>query len=146
MSMTLTGYSAYQHAVTSTPKGKEDILLMLYDGVLKFVRLAKKGLTQKQMATKGENLSKALAILSELDCALDHQIGGDIASNLASLYPYIMLRLNYANLHNDLGAIEEVEGLLLDLQQTFQAAAKQTMTGPVTVPEPTALEGVNVAI
>src|SRR2546422_7220398 len=119
--MTPTGYSAYQHAVTNTPKRKEDILLMLYDGVLKFVRFTKQGLTQKQMATKGENLSKALAILTELDCALDHQIGGDIATNLASLYRYIMLRLTYANMHNDLSAMEEVESLLLDLQQTFQA-------------------------
>jgi flagellar protein FliS len=144
--MTPTRYSAYQRAVTSTPKRKEDILLMLYDGVLKFVRFAKQGLRQKQMATKGENLSKALAILTELDCALDHQIGGDIATNLASLYHYIMLRLTYANLHNDLGAMEEVESLLLGLQQAFVTAAKQTMTGPVTVTEPTAPGGVNVAI
>src|SRR3989442_930938 len=114
--MNQAGYSAYRAAVTQTTQSKEEILLMLYDGVLKFLKFARMSLTQKHIAAKGENLSKALAIITELDCALDRQNGGDIAANLASLYQYMLTRLTHANIHNDLAALEEVEGLLTELQ------------------------------
>jgi flagellar protein FliS len=147
--MRQAGYSAYKSAVVQTTKSNEEILLMLYDGVLKFIKFAKMSLTQKHIATKGENISKALAIITELDCALDYQNGAEIAANLGSLYYYMLTRLTHANLHNDLEALEEVEGLLTDLQQGFAASVlKKTSPVLTTVKaaEMPALEGLNVAV
>lgn len=147
--MKQTGYSAYRAAVTQRAQSKEEILLMLYDGILKFLKFARMSLTQKHIAAKGENLSKALAIITELDCALDHQNGGDIAANLASLYRYMLMRLTYANIHNNLVALEEVEGLMTELQQGFTVSLGKkpgALQVEVKTPEMTALEGLNVAI
>jgi flagellar protein FliS len=120
--MNRAGYAAYRAAVTQMTQSKEEMLLMLYDGVLKFLKCARMSLTHKHIAAKGENISKALAIITELDCALDHQSGGDIATNLTSLYHYMLMRLTHANIHNDLAALQEVEGLLTELQQGFATA------------------------
>jgi flagellar protein FliS len=120
--MNRVGYAAYRAAVTQMTQSKEEMLLMLYDGVLKFLKCARMSLTQKHIAAKGENISKALAIITELDCALDHQSGGDIATNLTTLYHYMLRRLTHANIHNDLAALQEVEGLLTELQQGFATA------------------------
>jgi flagellar protein FliS len=149
--MQRSGYTAYQSAVTTTTTRKEDLLLLLYEGALKFIRFAKRSLEQKQWSTKGEKISRVLDILTELDCALDHQIGGELATNLASLYRYMATRLTYANLHNDVAALEEVEGLLTELQEAFvasvpTAAPKSVSTARVTPLVAMRSEGLNIAV
>lgn len=146
--MQFSGYSAYKVAATTTTKSKKDLLLMLYDGILACLRLAKKGMLQKHWATKGEQISKAVAILGELDCALDHQTGGGLAENLAGLYRYAMIRLTHANLYNDLAMLTEVEQLLTELQSAFVEAAAATpaeMAEP-HVPVTAGAEGLNIAV
>lgn len=146
--MQFSGYSAYKVAATTTTKSKKDLLLMLFEGLLTCLRLAKKGMLKKQWGLKGEQISKAVAILGELDCALDHEQGGSMATNLSGLYRYATIRLTEANLRKDITALTEVEQLLSELQSAFIEAAAAT---PADIPEPmvavtAGAEGVNIAI
>ncbi len=128
--MTAAGYAGYRNVIAKTIEKKEDILLMLYEGALSAVRIAKIGITEKNPRLKGENISRVLAILTELHCALDLEKGGDLAKNLAALYPYMIKRLTHANIKNDPEALEEVDRLLGELHEGFKAAAK-TSAAPI---------------
>jgi flagellar protein FliS len=122
--MTSTAYAAYSQASINTGQSKERMLLMLYEGAVKFARLARVGIEEKNIALKGENICKVVSILSELDCALDRKAGGELAENLDALYQYMILRLTHANLKNDAKAVEEVENLLTELKDGFEGAVE----------------------
>ena len=131
--MTAAGYAGYRNVIAKTIEKKEDILLMLYEGALSAVRIAQRGIVEKNPKLKGENISRVLAILTELDCALDLEKGGDLAENLGALYGYMIKRLTHANIKNDPEALEEVERLLCELHEGFKAAAKKAAP-PVYAP------------
>jgi flagellar protein FliS len=126
--MTGSAYIAYNNSVIHTTDKKDQILLMLYDGALKFVRFARIGIEEKSPKIKGENISKIMAILTELDCALDREIGGPLAENLSRLYQYMMDRLTVANINCDAEALNEVGRLLSELREGFEGAIKKECT------------------
>jgi flagellar protein FliS len=123
--MAPTGYAAYNQAVVHTTDNKERILLMLYNGAVRFMRFARLGIEKKNAKIRGENISKVMAILTELDCALDREMGEELVENLSDLYHYMMDRLTIANMKNDIGALDEVEKLLRELKEGFDEAAKK---------------------
>ena len=71
----------------------EQLLIMLYNGAIRFVGEAEEAMTTKKIAYRGERVSKTIAILTELSATLDHEIGGEIAANLAALYDYMIRTL-----------------------------------------------------
>lgn len=103
---------------------KEQILLMLYDGAIRFTRQAKAAIENDDMATKGKYIGKAMAIISEFSNSLDHDIGGDIATDLDALYTYMLKELSYANVNNEESPLDSVINLLTDLRQTWDEAIK----------------------
>ncbi|MBW1939445.1 MAG: flagellar export chaperone FliS [Deltaproteobacteria bacterium] len=123
--MTGSAYTAYNNSMTHVTDRKDKILLMLYDGALKFVRFARIGIEEKSPKIKGENISKIMAILTELDCALDREIEGPLAENLSRLYQYMMNRLTVANIDSNAAPLDEVERLLSELREGFEGANKK---------------------
>jgi len=123
--MTPRGYEAYNQAVVHTTDNKEQILLMLYEGAVRFVRRARMGIEEKNAKIRGENISKIMAILTELDCALDREGGGELVENLSDLYHYMMDRLVYASVKNDTEALDEVGRLLAELKEGFEGALQE---------------------
>jgi flagellar protein FliS len=123
--MTGSAYTAYNNSMTHVTDRKDKVLLMLYDGALKFVRFARIGIEEKSPKIKGENISKIMAILTELDCALDREIGGPLAENLSRLYQYMMNRLTVANIDSNAEALDDVERLLSELREGFEGAIKK---------------------
>ncbi len=82
---------------------------MLFEGLMRAVGLARVALARGDIATKGEQLNKAVRIIDEaLKPSLNLEKGGDIAANLNGLYGYCVLRLTHANLKNDDAALAEV--------------------------------------
>jgi len=122
--MTYAGYSAYNR-IANTIDCREMILVKLLDGTVRFVQAARAGLEAGNPKIKGENISKAIAIISELDCSLDREMGGSLVENLSGLYRYVLNRLTLANLRNDNRILGEVEGLLLTIKEGFSEALKQ---------------------
>lgn len=89
------------------------LIEMLFDGANSAPVRARLFMQQGDIVAKGEALGKAINIIDNgLKAGLDQENGGEIATNLSSLYDYMIRRLLQANLRNDCQAIEEVEGLL----------------------------------
>ena len=123
--MIATGYAGYRNVMANMTESKEEILLMLYEGALISLRIARRGIREKNPQLKGEKISKVLAILTELDCALDREKGGELAENMAGIYRYLINRLTTANIKNDPEALEEVERLLGELYEGFKEIARR---------------------
>jgi len=74
-----------------------------------------------RIAEKGEALSRALAVIDELNASLDMEKGGTLALNLRRLYEYSIRRLADANIRNDVVTIGEVQGLLREVKAGWDA-------------------------
>ncbi|MEY0230628.1 flagellar export chaperone FliS [Providencia manganoxydans] len=97
------------------------LISILYKGALSALKRAEIFMQQNEIAAKGKELSKAIDIIDTgLKHALNHDAGGEIADNLASLYDYMVIRLLNANLENNVAYIQEVYQLLSDLASTWQ--------------------------
>jgi flagellar protein FliS len=101
------------------------ILVKLLEGTVRFIQAARVGLEAGNPKAKGENISRVIAIITELDCALDRDMGGSLVENLSNLYQYILTRLTLANLRNDNQIMGEVEELLTTIKEGFEGALKQ---------------------
>lgn len=134
-------YSAVQ--IKTANKGK--LIVLLYQGAVRFMRKALLQLEGKDMEGKGNSLIRAQDIVLELMYALDEQLlddGNELAHNLQRLYLYCYRRLVHANTHLDRAAIEEVIELFNNLLDAWEQVAKQTPEGPpVTERQSVALTG-----
>lgn len=100
----------------------EQILLMLYDGAILFIRQAKLALEEDKKFVKIEKIGRAIAILTELSNTLDYENGGEFAENMDSLYWHMIRELTRANLNDDLERITPVEAMLVDLRESWATA------------------------
>ncbi len=100
----------------------EQILLMLYDGAIRFTRRAIAGIEEDNPEMKASGISKAMAIIVEFSNSLNHEIGGKIAEDLDALYDFMIRELSSANLKNDIEKLRNVEKLLADLRVTWGEA------------------------
>ena len=126
-------FQAYQKTQVTTAK-PEKILLMLYEGAIKFVKLANVRMRAKDVAGKGTYISKTMAIISELMNTLDHDVGGQLAQDLENLYMFMMDKLIEANLHNRPEDLETVEKLLTTLYAAWEDVVNNPR--PDGVPSP----------
>ena len=117
--------NTYNKVYVDTTTNKVKMLLDLYEGAIRFVGFAERVLEARNIAKKGEYISRAIAIIGELDNALDRNAGGEIVRNLSSLYEYMIRRLTEANRGNNGHALREVKGLLENLLDTWKQAAQQ---------------------
>ena len=123
------GYARTYRANAVLTASPGQLVLMLYDGALAALADAKRHMTNKEIAAKGQALSKAIMIIeSGLKASLDIKAGGELGERLAALYEYMCDRLLRANLHNRIEIIDEVARLLVDLRGTW-AQIKPASTG-----------------
>ena len=114
----------------------EQIMIMLYDGAIRFSLQAKKKMVEKDYEGKGIFISKTQAIIDELMNSLDFNIAPDLCSNLQQLYIYINEKLTEANIKLNIEAIDEVVGLLNTLRDGWkQALAANANAAAVGKPE-----------
>ncbi len=117
-------HNAYQTIqVTTTDRGR--LLLMMYEGAIKFLRQAKAGLDAYDMPKFCRFLSKGQAIIAELMNTLDFEKGGDIARDLDRLYDFMLFYLTEANLYRDGKRVTKTIGLL----DTIYSAYKEIIEG-----------------
>ena len=110
-------YQAYQqNSVTQSTPG--ELTLMLYNGCLKFLNQAKKGIELKDIELKNTNIQKAQNILRELMITLDPNQA--ISQSMGSLYEYMINRLIEANIKNDVVIVDEVYRLTTEFRDTWK--------------------------
>ena len=98
---------------------REQILIMLYDGAIRFCRQAKAASDAGNQAEKLGRISKVFAIVTEFSDSLNHTIGGEIADDLDGLYQFILRELNLARKDTTGEHLMIVDNLLSDLRQTW---------------------------
>jgi len=108
-----------QQIETATP---EEILIMLYEGAIKFLVIAKKALDEKDIEKFHNNLLRSQHIILEFMTSLDMELGGEMAVNLYNLYEYLHYRLVQANVHKDVAMLDEVLDHLRKLKATWEQA------------------------
>jgi flagellar secretion chaperone FliS len=118
-------YQAYQKQAVTTSK-PEELTFMLYQGIVKFIRLSKIALENKNMEEANRNNLRAQDILSELMVTLKQ--GYEVSESLLSLYDFMKFRLIEANIQKNLDILEEVEGYAVELTETWSVAMKINKT------------------
>jgi len=122
-----TGVHAYAKVGMETgvvAASPHKLIVMLFDGALVALNAALNGMRSGNIAEKGKSISKAIMIIdSGLRAALDKKAGGEIAEGLDSLYEYMSGRLLTANISNDTAIVEEVQRLLIELRDAWNAIA-----------------------
>lgn len=104
---------------------REKLLLMLYEGAIKFVKLAIVAAEQKNIADRGMNLGRAYDIILELNNTLDHKVGGEIARNLEQLYMFMTEQLTKANITGDPQYLRNCLRILETLHEGWVKAVEQ---------------------
>lgn len=114
-------YKQYQQNVvnTSTP---QELTLMLYNGLIKFLKLAAQSIEGNNTEKSNNNISRAQDILEEFMSTLNMDY--DISNNLYSLYDFMYWRLVDANIKKDKTMVEDVIGFAEELRDTWAQAMK----------------------
>jgi flagellar secretion chaperone FliS len=123
---------ANQQIETASP---EQLLLMLYDGAIRFMNEATKALAENDLESFNTKLIKTQNILSELMSSLDMKVGGELAGNLFRLYEYLHYRLVQANIKKDQVMLDEVLGHMKDLRVTWDQAIRQSKSTDTIQPD-----------
>lgn len=106
------------------------LITMLFDGAAGAIAMARHHMLERRVQAKGESISKAINIVeSGLKAGLDASAGGEhgahLVQNLSALYDYISRRLMYANLHDDVAALDQSARLLEDIASAWREIAPQ---------------------
>ena len=139
--MNSTAISAYTNTAIDTSVAGADphkLILLLYQGALLAISSAKNNMLRKNIPAKGKSISHAILIIeSGLKSSLDKKAGGELANNLSALYDYMNQRLMFANLKNDVAALDEVSTLLNELKGAWEQIGPASLqTRPQNAPSP----------
>lgn len=116
------GYQQYKQnsVLTASP---EELTLMLYDGCLKFMRQAKVFIEDKNIEGAHVSITKAQAIIEELDMTLNMDI--PISESLRPLYQFMTEQLIEANIKKDAQYIDTIYPMVEELRDTWKEAMRR---------------------
>lgn len=108
MTYNRTGANAYAKTAVSTTTSQQELIVMAYDGILRFLRQAREHMVNQEFEKKHIFLCKARAVIEELTSTLNMDKGGEIAKTLWNLYIFFMRRITEANFTNNPKFIDEI--------------------------------------
>ncbi len=107
------------NAMTASPG---ELTLMLYDGCLKNLKLARMYLNDHSMEKAHEMFQKAQAIVAELQRTLDMQY--EVSNQLFEIYRYLLAEMAEANIKKDAARTDILIELVTDMRDTWQQAIR----------------------
>jgi flagellar secretion chaperone FliS len=123
----LSAYTASQSAayrqqsiLTATPG---QLVVMLYDGCLRFLHQAAHAMREGNVGESNARLQRAEAIIDELRSTLDMEKGGVVASRLQGIYVFSSRQLIEARIARDPEMIGKVSELLSELRDAWAQIA-----------------------
>jgi flagellar protein FliS len=112
------------------------LVQMLYQGAMEAVADARAKLAAGDIKGRSAAVTKAVEILAELSCSLDHERGGGLSASLAALYDFVQRRLLAGNQEQADLPLAEAKRILqtlaeawLDLPVASDASAKPDLGG-----------------
>lgn len=115
-------YSAYKNNSVNYAS-KEQLLLMLVDGAVKFAKLGRQAILDRDIPKAHNYITRTQDIFTELMVALDTS-AGDWAVGLFSVYEFIKDRLSNANLKKDAAIMDEVIPMVEEIRDVWYEAYK----------------------
>lgn len=116
----MNGYSRAYAANKYGGMSPERLVLAMFDGAIRFIESAAADIQGRDgttsVAAKGEHIGKAVAIVAELQSALNPQVG-ELVEHLEALYDYVLRTLAQANIKSDPKLLNEAKELLLVLRE-----------------------------
>lgn len=111
------GYMVYK-TNSVNHASKEQMLLMLVDGAVKYTKQAQQALNEKDYSEANRLLLKVQDIFGELMVSLDRSVG-KWTEDLFALYTYIKKRLIEINVHKDSDGLEELMPLIVQIKDMW---------------------------
>lgn len=124
------GYDKYK-ATSIQSASREKLLLMLYEGAIKFTKRAIIACENKNIAERGVNIGRVYDIIIELQNTLNYEVGKEIAQNLDQLYMFITERLTTANIKGETPPLKDVLKILEILHDGWVQAVEKIKRGEV---------------
>lgn len=106
------------------------LVIMLYDGALRFMEAGKHAMLAKDLEKQNANLQRAQKIVMELMTCLDMEKGGDIAKNLLALYSYALEQLVQANMKDETAGIERSMKIFSELRESWAEIERSSKRPP----------------
>jgi flagellar protein FliS len=110
------GALAYQK-VDAQSRSPLELVVMLYDGAIRFLGDACDAHARNDHRARATGVSKALAIVSELQSTLNLEEGSSLALELDRLYDYMFGRLLEVTTKRDMSGVDEVQRLLITVRE-----------------------------
>ena len=122
--MNSNGYNVYKNNAVNHAS-KEQLLLMLVEGAVKFCKIARQAIIDKDIKKSHDALLRTQDIFSELMVSLDTTVG-EWAVQLFRVYAFIKEKLIEANISKKLEIIDEILPLIEDINETWKEAYKRS--------------------
>lgn len=119
-------YGQYKQnsVMTASP---QELTLMLYNGALKFIGMAKINIQEKDIPKANESIKRAQDIIQELNITLNMDY--PISTNLRSMYTYILEKLVDGNIYKEIQYLDEAAEIITELRDTWKEAMKISKGG-----------------
>lgn len=114
-------YARYQENQVFTASPGQ-LLVMTYDGALRFLRQAKEAAKEGRETDRTYSILKTTNLLLDLCGSLNHDASQELAAALLGLYRYMLDRLVDVEQNGNLAALDEVERLLVSLRDAWAEA------------------------
>ncbi len=115
---------------------QKDLILMLYDGAIRFCDEARTAIEADDVSTSYEKLVRVRAIVTELFSILNPDVDVEPVRNLRRLYDFCIYGVTQVNFSKDLTMLDGVVDVLTGLRDTwaeidFQAAVRELVDDPL---------------
>ncbi len=132
-------YARLGMETTASSASPHQLIAMLFDVAASSIAMARFHMGEKRIQAKGEATSRAINIIENgLKASLDPQAGGAagkrLADDLSELYDYLVRKLMYANLHNDVAALDEAARLLESVASAWREIEPDARRSNASVP------------
>lgn len=122
--------------VTVNSSSPLQLVIMLYDGALKFLEAGRHAMANDDLYHQNEYCKRAQDIVSELMSCLDMKQGGEVAQNLFALYTYVYEQIVASNIADDSVGLERAQKVLSELRESWVKVEASIRTGEA-IPEVT---------
>lgn len=121
--MPSNGYAKYQQNQLQTASPSR-LLIAAYDGAIRFCGNAAEEMKKGNLDNQNYQINRVIAIICELISALREDVDPTLVSRLKSLYAYVIEKLGYANIQQDMASLDEAVNILKELRETWVEAEK----------------------
>ena len=103
----------------------EKLILMLYDGAIRFIHQGIKAIEQEKIEEANAHLLKTQNILVELMASLNFEKGGELAVNLFRIYEFMHYTLVQANVKKEAEPLNRISDQLKKIRESWVQAMRK---------------------